>query len=92
MPLVLVISMASLCFNHSLQPPRHTFNKDLAFLSYNIIPLNLDCTPYIGDTSWGGFIASERSFQVNPMMFNGIKVRRLSGPRKYSYSFTVKPI
>src|SRR6266550_1546614 len=89
---ILVLCTASLCFYHSLYPPRHTLNQILTHLWVNPVPLILYPLPQLQYPIGWSFIAPKPSFEVMPKVLNRIEVWRLCWPQQRLNSMVIKPL
>src|SRR3954454_18027334 len=76
----LVLGIASLCLQHSCNPPRHTLNQILTHLCINLVPLLFYPLPQLQYPLWCNFMLSQLSLQMSPQMFNEVEGCRLGWP------------
>src|SRR6266487_4292313 len=86
-----VLSIATLCLQHSCNPPRLTLNQILTCLCINLVPLLLHPLPKFQHPTWCHLILSQLPLEVIPQVFNGVEVWGMCWPQEDLEIMVFKP-
>src|SRR6266542_45241 len=80
----LVLGRASICFNYSLNSPRHTIDQIFDSMYRNFPPCLLNMSVKFSHVGRQFFPFTNVFLDISPQIFNWIEVWTLSGPQKYA--------